>query len=189
MLPHENIKQFFRERIAADKKSLSRETVDVLSQKIGLRLIQNDLFQQAKCVALYYATGKEVQTLGLIEEWRLKKQIVLPAISGEDMHFYACKGTENPVKGALGIPEPTDSELIPPDRIELFVVPGIAFDYACNRLGRGKGYYDRYLSGINKPIIGLCFDFQLFEHIPWDAHDIKMTQVITENTTVSQYRQ
>ena len=184
-----NPKRFIREKIAKHKKSLSRETVDSLSQKIGNRLIQIELFQQAKCIALYCAIENEVQTSELINEWHTEKKIALPVVSGENLHFYAFSEKENPAKDSFGIPEPVTDELIPPDRIDLFIVPGIAFDYDCNRMGRGKGYYDRYLSGIDKPVIGLCFDFQLFEHIPCEAHDKKMTVVITENITVSQHHQ
>jgi 5-formyltetrahydrofolate cyclo-ligase len=130
-----------------------------------------------------------VQTTGLLDEWRSKKRIVLPVISGEDLHFYPYTGKENLKKGVFGISEPVSGKLIPPDQIDLFVVPGFAFDATCNRLGRGKGYYDRYLSDINKPVIGLCFDFQLIENIPCEKHDQKMTFVITESIIVSSHHQ
>ena len=173
-------KQIIREKVANLQKSLSAETVISCSELICNRLVSTDLFQKATCVALYYAIGNEVQTLGLIDEWRFEKQIVLPVISGDDMHFYPYTGKENLKKGALGIAGPVSGDIIPPENIDLFVVPGIAFDHTCNRLGRGKGYYDRYLASINKPIIGLCFDCQLVESIPYEKHDKKMTMVITE---------
>ena len=184
-----NQKQNIRDTIAILKKSLSEEDVAKRSQTICNRLVQTGLFQKAKCVALYYSTGREVRTSGLMDEWVAEKQIVLPAISAEHIHFHPYTGEKNLKKSLLGILEPVSTVLIPPENIDLFVIPGIAFDFDGNRLGRGKGYYDRYLSGIDKPIIGLCFDFQLFENIPWDVHDVKMTQVITENTIVSRYRQ
>ena len=184
-----NQKQNIRDTIAILKKSLSEEDVAKRSQTICDRLAQTGLFQKAKCIALYYSIGHEVQTSGLMEEWAAEKQIVLPAISAEHIHFHPYTGEKNLKKSLLGILEPASTVLIPPENIDLFVIPGIAFDFDGNRLGRGKGYYDRYLSGINKPIIGLCFDFQLFENIPWNVHDVKMTQVITENTIVSRYRQ
>ena len=164
-------KQIIRETVAALKKSLSDETIAEKSRLVCNRLVQTDLFQKAKCIAIYCSTKKEVQTLLLIEEWRTEKHFVLPVISGEIMHFFS--------EGKLTLPE----------EIDLFVVPGIAFDHACNRLGRGKGYYDRYLSNTNKPTIGLCFDFQLFESIPCEPHDIKMTQVITETVILSSHHQ
>ena len=180
-------KQIIREKVAKLKKSLSGETVTRCSRLICNRLVSTDLFQKSSCVALYYATGNEVRTSALIDEWRTEKQIVLPVISGEDMHFYPYTGKENLKNSEYGIPEPVGGEIVPPENIDLFVVPGIAFDYACNRLGRGKGYYDRYLSGLDKPLIGLCFGFQLVGSLPAEIHDKKVTMVITENLIVSSH--
>ncbi|MDR0573053.1 MAG: 5-formyltetrahydrofolate cyclo-ligase [Tannerella sp.] len=182
-------KQFIREKVAERKKYLSGKTIADLSRKIGDRLVQTDAFQKAKCIALYYAMEDEVQTSGLIEEWFATKKIVLPVISGETIDFFTYTGKNNLMKGIWGISEPVSTELISPEDIDLFIIPGIAFDHKCNRMGRGKGYYDRYLAGINKPTIGLCFDFQLFEQIPAEIHDKKMMLVITENATVSLHHQ
>ncbi len=182
-------KQFIRKKITEHKKYLSPKTIADLSQKIGDRLVQTEEFQQAKCIALYYAMEDEVQTSALIEEWFTTKKIVLPVISNENIHFFTYTGKSNLTKGVLGINEPTDTELISPKEIDLFIIPGIAFDYECNRMGRGKGYYDRYLTHIKKPTIGLCFDFQLLEHIPTEIHDKKMTLVITEKSIVSLHHQ
>jgi 5-formyltetrahydrofolate cyclo-ligase len=63
-------------------------------------------------------------------------------------------------------------------------VPGIAFDRKMNRLGRGKGYYDRFLSKISAPKIGICFDFQLLDKIPAESTDIKMDYIVSENELI-----
>ena len=177
-----NEKQIIREKIVKLKQSLPENTVVGLSRKIGYRLVQTDLFQAAKCVAFYYAIDNEVRTSGLIEAWSTKKKILLPVVDGEKIHFCPYTGKENLQKGAFGIPEPVDAASIPD--IDIFIVPGIAFDHACNRLGRGKGYYDRFLSGTDKPIIGLCYDFQLVDCLPSEIHDKKMSMVITENKII-----
>ena len=152
------------------------------------RLIQTVLFQEAIHIALYCALNNEVNTSELIENYYCKKKIVLPVITGENMHFYHYSGSENLKKGAFGILEPVSRDLVPPEDIDLFIIPGVAFDYHCNRIGRGKGYYDRYLADINKPTIGLCFDFQLINSIPHEPHDKKMTLILTETTTISPHR-
>ncbi len=177
-------KQYIRKKIAALKKGITGEVSADLSKKIWNRLIQTDVFQKGKSIALYYAMDDEVQTSGLIEEWYKKKKIVLPVVTGEDINFYAYAGKENMTKGALGISEPISSALISPENIDLFIVPGVAFDREGNRLGRGKGYYDRFLSVIDKPTIGLCYDFQLLDQIPAEPHDKKMTMIITETTLI-----
>ena len=86
-------------------------------------------------------------------------------------------------QGSLGIWEPdTQKEYL--NSIDLVIVPGVAFDRDKSRLGRGKGYYDRYF--INKRIvkIGVCFDFQLLESIPIDSFDIKMDKVVTNSILI-----
>jgi 5-formyltetrahydrofolate cyclo-ligase len=182
-------KQLVRNEINRLKQSLPDETAAYLSEMICRRLTGTEVFQNARCIALYYSVKGEVQTIALIEEWYKKKRIVLPIVSGDVMDFCLFTGKANRVSGALNIPEPDASEKIPAEKIDLFIMPGIAFDRECNRMGRGKGYYDRFLSGTDKPAIGLCFGFQLKERIPVEEHDRKMTMVITEDAIVSSHRQ
>lgn len=179
-----NEKLDIRNKIAALKKEITAEAGADLSQRIWNRLTQTDLFQKGECIALYCAMNDEVQTSGLIEEWHKKKKIVLPVVSGGNINFYAYTGKKSMTKGMFGIPEPISSTLISPENIDLFIIPGIAFDRECNRLGRGKGYYDKFLSEVDKPTIGLCYQFQLLNHIPAEIHDKKMTMIITENTII-----
>jgi 5-formyltetrahydrofolate cyclo-ligase len=183
-------KQLLRNEINKLKQSLSDGTVADFSEKICDRLVRTEAFRKAHCIALYHAIKGEVQTIALIEAWHDKKIILLPVISGDDMAFYPYAGRERMVSGALNIPEPEHvvTEKIPAEDIDLFIVPGIAFDREGNRMGRGKGYYDRFLSETDKPAIGLCFGFQLKKHIPAEAHDRKMTMVITEEAIVSPHR-
>ena len=185
---HDN-KQFIRKEITTQKKMLSEETIILLSHKICTRLIKTYLFQMADCIAIYYAMEDEVHTSGIIEEWYNRKRIALPVISGGNIHFCTYTGKENLAKNAFHIQEPTSTEVIPVEEIDLFIVPGVAFDRKGNRLGRGKGYYDKYMAGITKPMIGICFDFQLIDSIPAEEHDIKMNMIITENSIISEYSQ
>jgi len=183
-------KQLLRKKISRLKQSLPEETIADLSLKIGERLVQTDLFLQSKCIALYYEIDNEVRTSNLIDTWSHHKIIVLPVVDGGKIHFYPYNGKENLKTGAYGIQEPVDAVgYFAASDIDLFVIPGIAFDDSCNRLGRGKGYYDNYLSGVDKPVIGLCYDFQLVDRIPTDMRDKKMTMVITESAIVSPHHQ
>jgi len=188
MQAHDN-KQHIRKDIAALKKRLSEEKSVELSQKICDRLIKTDFFQKAGCIALYYAMDDEVRTSDLIDKWCEKKKIALPVICGENINFHEFKGKEFLSVSASGISEPDSTEAISPEEIDLFVVPGVAFDHECNRLGRGKGFYDKYMADVKKPMIGICFDFQLIETIPAEKHDIKMSMIITENVILSPHRQ
>ena len=82
--------------------------------------------------------------------------------------------------GAFGILEPTGKLFTDYKKIDVAVVPGMAFDKEGRRLGRGKGYYDRFLRLLpNTYKIGICFSWQLVDHVPTDEHDILMDQVLS----------
>ena len=86
--------------------------------------------------------------------------------------------------GAFGILEPTGKLFTDYEKIDVVVVPGMAFDKEGHRLGRGKGYYDRFLAKIrNTYKIGLCFPWQLVDNVPTDEHDILMDEIMTMNVS------
>ena len=89
-------------------------------------------------------------------------------------------------KNKFGILESEDTNYADPETLDLIIVPGIAFDQNLNRIGYGKGFYDRFFSSIKKNIlkVGVCYDFQLHEKIPNDPTDIKMDLVISEKQSV-----
>lgn len=102
----------------------------------------------------------------------------------------AYKGADSLRTGAYGILEPisgdresSESRTLE-EEIELIVVPGVAFDRRLNRLGRGKGYYDRLLSTLQARKVGICFDFQLKDAIPTEPFDRKMDAILTEKETI-----
>jgi 5-formyltetrahydrofolate cyclo-ligase len=183
----QDAKRQLRQTVAQLKESYSAETLSMLSEKILKRLEQNPLFRQAKGIALYHALPGEVQTAACIEKWRTKKKIFLPVVDGDQLHLYRYTGKDTLKKNAFDIWEPDTSLLqtTSTEDIDLIIVPGIAFDRQRNRMGRGKGYYDRLLASSTAPCIGICFQFQLFEHVPADAHDRKMTLIITEQEIIA----
>lgn len=156
------------------------------SEKILKRLEETEFFRQASCIALYHAIPGEVQTAGFIEKWFEKKQLLLPLVVGDDLRLLPYKGNDSLTPGAFGILEPTDIETtVTESDVDLIIVPGVAFDRQLNRMGRGKGYYDRLLSTLQAPKIGICFDFQLQESVPVESFDKKMDMVITEKEIIT----
>jgi 5-formyltetrahydrofolate cyclo-ligase len=144
-------------------------------------IIKSEEFQYAKIIGAYFAAGSEVKTDLLIgEAKRLGKVVALPRTEKEMIHFYEMSSTRELSLGRFGVMEPPLTR--PVGRIDLLVVPGIAFDKKGYRLGYGKGYYDCYLSG-KKPqfTIGLAYNFQLLESLPHDAHDVKVDAIATED--------
>ncbi|MDR0349304.1 MAG: 5-formyltetrahydrofolate cyclo-ligase [Tannerella sp.] len=177
-------KQQFRKKIILLKRKYPAKYITQHSDKIIKYLEENKLFQQATKIALYHALPGEVQTAGLLEKWYKKKQLLLPVVKGANLSLQLYAGKDKLQMGCLGIFEPvseTEDQINP----ELIVIPGIAFDRQLNRLGRGKGYYDRLLSNVTVPCIGVCFHFQLFDQIPADAHDRKMSVIITDREIIT----
>lgn len=180
------------------KKSIRAEIVTMLNiQKEAERLkrsrvIQKKLFalkefKEAKNIMFFASFDGEVDTFRMIEEAiKLGKQVVLPAIVKKEKRIIPCKITDLEKEldiGPYGVKQPKlrKTQFVSPEDIDLVVVPGIAFDRAGNRLGRGEGYYDRFLKKLPNgiPIAGLAFSFQILKTIPSVRHiDIPVDKVV-----------
>ena len=113
----------------------------------------------------------------------LKRGYSVQALQTYSLQRYI--GKDHLRKGTFDILEPETTPILPETSYpELLIVPGIAFDRQLNRLGRGKGYYDRLLSQPDTPAIGVAFSFQLRDRIPTEPHDRKMTRIITDSEIV-----
>lgn len=174
-------KQALRKDMAAKKSAFTGTELLDRSALILNRLEECLLFQSAERVALYHALPGEVQTAAFIERWYLRKQLFLPLVEGDNLRLLRYTGPESLRKGAFGIWEPKpDGEEAEEDEIELIIVPGVAFDAQCHRLGRGRGFYDRLLSSLQAPKVGICFDFQLVPFVPVEPFDRQMDYVVAE---------
>lgn len=176
--------------MALQKKKYPTTILSEQSHRILERLEQTDLFRGASRIALYHALPGEVQTAGFIEKWHAEKTLYLPVVEGDDLRLLPYRGDEHLKAGSFGILEPTEAETSAANvtsypALDLIIVPGIAFDRSNNRLGRGKGYYDRLLAELPIPKIGICFDFQLFDTIPAEPFDKKMNLIISEKETTA----
>lgn len=179
-----NGKKEIRKEIRRKKESCPKEQLQEWSQTLCHQLEQTDAFRRAETVLLYYALPDEVDTAPLIRKYAGQKQILLPVVCGEELTVRRyCDEQHISTDNFFGIREPEGADVdLTQTRIDLVVVPGMAFTADGLRLGRGKGYYDRLLSraelaGTTR--IGLCFPFQLLPELPTEAHDIRMHQVVT----------
>ena len=170
-------KKELRQYIRGLKKQHTAEELKVFSADIMSRLCENVHFKEAQTVMLYCSLPDEVYTFDFIEKWRHEKNIILPTVVGDDIIPVALN-EEKPFKvGDFNILEPQGERY--DGGYDLIVVPGMAFDKDGNRLGRGKGYYDRFLShheGVY--CIGVCFDFQKVDEVPHEVHDRTMNEVL-----------
>lgn len=176
-------KELIRERIKKKKQQLTDKEKEIEAANVFEKIEALPEFINAHNIMIYWSMPDELPTHNFIIRWSKKKIMLLPVVKGEDMLIKPFSTKEELKQGSLGIWEPdTQKEYL--NSIDLVIVPGVAFDRDKSRLGRGKGYYDRYF--INKRIvkIGVCFDFQLLESIPIDSFDIKMDKVVTNSILI-----
>ena len=136
----------------------------------------------ADTLLIYSALPDEVPTQSLIDELVAQgKTVLLPRVVNDtDMELRQYTGTQDLQVGAFGILEPTGELFTDYEKIDVAVIPGMAFDKEGHRLGRGKGSYDRFLRLLSNTYkIGICFSWQLVDEVPTDEHDILMDQIMT----------
>jgi 5-formyltetrahydrofolate cyclo-ligase len=180
MMVNEHKKQI-RKHIREIKSKISLAEKQLRSEKIFRKLENNTFFQKADCVMVYWSMEDEVQTQDFILKYAGKKEIILPSVQIEELVLRKFDGLESLKTGVkYGIQEPEGEDFIDFEKIDLVIVPGIAFDNENNRMGRGKAYYDGLLPKLNAYKIGVCFDFQLIDAVPTDEHDVKMNEIITD---------
>ncbi len=175
-------KQQLRSTIAAKRSALDAQWLHDNSARVVERLHAHEAFSAAKTVALYMAIDGEVQLNGLFPSCReTGKQTCIPLFNPELKRYEMAQINADTRfrTGNYGIPEPISPVLISLDSIDLMIVPGVAFDAAGNRLGRGGGYYDRLLAGFSGFSAAVAFDFQIVSEVPCAAHDRPVDCVIT----------
>lgn len=171
-------KKELRANIKALKKQHTKEQLLEQSVAILSKLENDDDFKKARIVMIYSALPDEVQTRAFLEKWRHEKKIILPTVVGDDIIPVELAADTTFAVGDFNILEPQNEPYT--GGYDLIVVPGVAFDRNGNRIGRGRGYYDRFLcKHLNVRRIGICFDFQLVDEVPTEPNDIKMDKVIS----------
>lgn len=174
-------KKELRNKIRSLKKLQSEVDRKMQSGAILAKLEKTALFKKAKTVLLYWSMPDEVHTHDFIEKWRREKTVLLPVVDGDLLKIrqYSGKSAMKPGE-QFNIPEPNGPDFDNTSSIDLIIVPGMAFDSQCNRLGRGRGFYDKLLSSANAYKIGICFNYQYVNEVPIEEHDFKMELIIKQ---------
>lgn len=177
------VRRLMRERKRAVPTDEKLRRSDIIMH----RLEHTPDFAAAQVVLLYWSMDDEVQTHAFVNKWYKDKVLLLPCVQGDDLVLRQYTGPEcmvsgeqfgigEPAKGAAGSDDWTDLEAV-----QLIAVPGVAFDPAGNRMGRGRGFYDRLLKSTPNAVkIGLAYDFQMLDTIPTEPHDVRMDHVLTD---------
>ncbi len=194
-------KNSFRQEFLQKRNQLTAVKVQNMSQKICDHLIRMDFFQQAETVCFYYPLGNEASLLTVAgEALRMGKQVAFPRTEGDQIRFYPVDHLSDFREGRFHVMEPTGSKPLDVAALHaqaplLILVPGVVFDRSRNRMGYGKGFYDRYLAdltamtrgkvandnGSQVITIGIAYECQITEMIPTEATDIPMDYILTEN--------
>lgn len=155
-----------------ERRNAARSVFDALEQTAAFLMAEN--------ILIYHSLPDELQTLDFLRKWHTRKRFFLPRVAGVNLELlpYSPDGLQS---GAYGIAEPTGATPADPQTMELIIVPAVAFDRKGNRLGRGKGFYDRLLAETRATTIGVAYDFQLLYEIPTEPHDTPVHIVITES--------
>ena len=169
----------------------SREKVtfcEMLTEKI----ISHTSFLHSDLILIFYPLHNEINTIPIIEySLRHHKRVALPIMEEDQINFHEIGQDyeKELVKNSFGVKEPKlSSQKILLDEFSnaLLIVPGLAFSTEKHRLGRGKGYYDKFLHRYRNLVVsvGVCFDFQLLKSIPTGKHDEKVDYIITDRRII-----
>ncbi|MDD5431635.1 MAG: 5-formyltetrahydrofolate cyclo-ligase [Candidatus Omnitrophica bacterium] len=172
-----------RSKILIKLKKQKEEDRNRKSKKIKQRLFRTQVFTKANNIMFYIAFRGEVDTEEMIRESRKLGKIIAVPVCQKDRETLRPCILDNDARlkrGPYGVREPALESFIRMDELDLVIVPGLAFDKKGNRLGRGMGFYDRFLSKLPKrtKTLGLAFDFQILPSVPTRAHDVRINKVL-----------
>lgn len=174
-------KKELRKQVRIMKRQFSAAQLKQMSAEVIRKLLSEPEVKRSEVILMYYSLNDEVDTHGVIDTLVSEgKTVLLPVVTADtEMELRKYTGKDDLRGGFFDIMEPVGEVFRDYGKIDVAVIPGMSFDLQGNRLGRGKGYYDRFLPKIpNAYKIGLCFPFQKFPAIPIDKYDIKMDVVI-----------
>ena len=184
-------KKRLRRNVLEERNSLLRADIESKSKKIFFRLGELPEFKNAVTIMFYVSKDSEVETRFMITgALNQKKTVCVPRtdVIKHNLYPVIIKDIQRDLSpGIFGIDEPglSPDMVVAADKIDLIIVPGIAFDRKGTRLGFGGGFYDKFLGGAGKTAkIGLAFDIQITKHLPYNDNDIFMDYLITENEII-----
>lgn len=172
-------KDDIRRRVRAHKALLSDQERQAAAQRVFDRVRNMAAYMMAHRVLLYNSLPDELSTALFFDSAPEDKIFYLPRVNGPDLDILPYNRSRLHL-GAFRIEEPDGDDLTDIGDIDLIIVPAVAYDRRGNRIGRGKGYYDRLLDRARATTIGICYDFQLFDSFDTEAHDIAVDFVVAD---------
>jgi len=177
-------KSALREQIRTRLKAMTAGERAVASEQACALLEQQSVWKNAKLIFFYAPMVNELDIWPLlVDSVAAGKTVALPRFDPATQRYVACQITDlvkDLNEGQFGIREPGGHCIaVPPNRLDLILVPGVAFDPHGRRLGRGKGFYDQLLAFVRGTTCGVAFDEQIVETIPVEPHDVQLNCILT----------
>jgi 5-formyltetrahydrofolate cyclo-ligase len=177
-------KGFLRKEIRARLVGLTPAQRAAASSHACALLEKQAVWKQAKVIFFYAPLPEELDIWPLVRDSTAAgKTVALPRFDSATQRYVACQIedlSKDLAHGQFGIREPGGHCIaVPPNRLDLILVPGVAFDVHGRRLGRGKGFYDQMLASVRGTTCGVAFDEQIVEAIPVEPHDVHLNCILT----------
>ncbi len=176
-------KSEIRRKIKAMRSMLLEAEKMSAADEVFEQLEKTAAFLLADRILMYHSLPDELSTHRFLDKWHGRKNFYLPRVNGVNLEILPYDESRLEL-GAFHIEEPTGNNTVPAEEIELVIVPAVAYDRSGNRLGRGKGFYDRLLASTKATKVGVGYEFQIVDEIPVEPHDVKMDMVITQKTVI-----
>ncbi len=172
-------KDDIRRRVRTRKTLLSDEERLSAADAVFNALEKMAAFTLAEHVLMYHSLPDELSTHRFLDKWHSKKHFYLPRVNGVDLEILPYDRTRMHL-GAFHIEEPEGDDTVDISQMDLVIVPAVAYDPQGNRVGRGKGFYDRLLRECRALKVGVAYDFQLVDEIDAEEHDVRVDMVVTQ---------
>ncbi len=173
------MKKIIRKQMLNARSLVSEQEKILAEDSLYKNLLKLNEFTSAKSCFCYIDFKNEIPTKK-IREYFSKKDLFVPKIDGE---MFAVRAVDGTVNNFYGIEEPKEYEIV--DKCpDISIIPLVACDKNGNRIGFGKGYYDRYLKDKGTLKVGICYDFQVLESVPSEIQDIRLDYIVTEKRII-----
>ncbi len=172
-------KKILREKYLNIRKNINKENKQKYDNDIFNKVINLQEYKESKLVLIYVSLKYEADTFNLINySLNTNKKVAVPKCKGDNIIFYEIKNLKDLEEGSFGILEPKTNKSITDFNNSICIIPGVAFDKQNNRIGYGKGFYDRFLKNYKGIKIGLTYKECICDKIDNDINDIKLDKVI-----------
>ncbi|MCD7922446.1 MAG: 5-formyltetrahydrofolate cyclo-ligase [Clostridiales bacterium] len=180
MTEKKDVRRLYRER----RNRMTSDQTAVLSAQICENILNSQLFASVRFLYAYYPLGNEADIRAVVREaWRCGKRVAFPKVFGDEMRYFEVSGFDQFSAGTFGVMEPWENRPVDwrSGMETLVLTPGVAFDFYGNRMGFGKGYYDRHFSAEHDCLmLGVAYGLQMAKRLPVGEFDVPLSLIVTE---------